>query len=89
MGAIELTPQMIVVLGFLALTIYMFVSEIVRVDVTAITIMILLGITNLFKPGIVVAAFLFSGAVGIVFLVAVLTAVTSRLAVRRTLQQMD
>jgi di/tricarboxylate transporter len=53
MGAIELTPQMIVVLGFLALTIYMFVSEIVRVDVTAITIMILLGITNLFKPGIV------------------------------------
>ena len=29
------------------------------------------------------------GAVGIVFLVAVLTAVTSRLAVRRTLQQMD
>jgi len=48
--ALELTPQMMLVLGILAFTIYMFVSEIVRVDVAAIIIMILLGLTNLFQP---------------------------------------
>ena len=47
--ALELTPQMMLVLAILAFTIYMFVSEIVRVDVAAIIIMILLGLTNLFQ----------------------------------------
>jgi len=47
---IELTPQMMLVLGILALTIYLFVSEVVRVDVTAIVIMVVLGLTELFQP---------------------------------------
>ncbi len=51
--ALELTPQMILVMGILGLTMFMFISEIVRVDVAAIIIMILLGLTNLFEPVVV------------------------------------
>jgi di/tricarboxylate transporter len=47
---IELTPQMILVMGILALTMFLFVSEVVRVDVTAVVIMVLLGLTELFQP---------------------------------------
>lgn len=43
MEALGLTLEMVVVLGVLALTIFLFVSEIVRVDVAAIIIMVLLG----------------------------------------------
>ncbi len=43
MEALGLTLEMIVVLGVLALTVILFVSEIVRVDVAAIIIMVLLG----------------------------------------------
>jgi di/tricarboxylate transporter len=49
-AATTLTPQMVLVLAILGLTIYMFVTEIVRVDVTAIVIMTLVGLTNLFRP---------------------------------------
>ena len=48
---ILLTTEMMVVLAFLALTIYLFVSEIVSVDVAAILIMVLLGLTAL-VPGL-------------------------------------
>ncbi len=44
---VTLTPEIMWVLGILALTIYLFVSEIVRVDVTAITIMVLLGLSGI------------------------------------------
>lgn len=47
---ITLTPEMIWVLGIIAFTIFLFVSEIVRVDVAAVSIMILLGLTALFAP---------------------------------------
>ncbi len=47
---IELTPQMMLVMGILALTMFLFVSELVRVDVTAVVIMVLLGLTELFQP---------------------------------------
>jgi len=47
---IELTPQMILVMGIVALTMFLFVSELVRVDVTAVVIMVLLGLTELFQP---------------------------------------
>ena len=47
---IELTPQMILVMGILALTMFLFISELVRVDVTAVVIMVLLGLTELFQP---------------------------------------
>lgn len=50
MEAVTLTPEMIAVLGFLGLTILLFVLEIVRVDVAAIIIMILLGAAS-YVPG--------------------------------------
>ena len=43
MEALGLTLEMTVVLGILALTVFLFVSEIVRVDVAAIIVMVLLG----------------------------------------------
>ncbi|MEM7506964.1 MAG: SLC13 family permease [Pseudomonadota bacterium] len=43
MEALGLTFEMVMVLGVLALTMFLFVSEIVRVDVAAIIIMVLLG----------------------------------------------
>ena len=43
MEALGLTLEMMVVLGVLGLTVFLFVSEIVRVDVAAIIIMVLLG----------------------------------------------
>lgn len=48
---LTLTPQMMVVLGLLAFTIYLFVSEIVPVDVAAIIVMVLLGLLTL-VPGL-------------------------------------
>ncbi|MEM7294229.1 MAG: SLC13 family permease, partial [Pseudomonadota bacterium] len=48
---ILLTPEMMVVMGFLALTVFFFVSEIVPVDVAAILVMVLLGLTSL-VPGL-------------------------------------
>lgn len=59
----ELTTEMMWVLGFLALTIYLFVSEVVRVDVAAILVMVLLGLTTVvpFVPPLVDTAHLFDG----------------------------
>ena len=49
--ALTLTPQMMVVLGLLAFTIFLFVSEIVTVDVAAVTVMVVLGLLTL-VPGL-------------------------------------
>ena len=49
--ALTLTNEMMVVLGFLAFTIYLFVFEVVRVDVAAVIVMVLLGLTAL-VPGL-------------------------------------
>jgi len=59
----ELTTEMMWVLGFLAFTIYLFVSEIVRVDVAAILVMVLLGLTTVvpFAPPLVDVKHLFDG----------------------------
>ncbi len=59
----ELTTEMMWVLGFLAFTIFLFVSEIVRVDVAAILIMVLLGLTTVvpFVPALVDPNTLFDG----------------------------
>ncbi|MEO1140090.1 MAG: SLC13 family permease, partial [Pseudomonadota bacterium] len=46
MEVIELTLQMSVVLALLAFTIFLFVSEIVRIDLAAILIMVLLGLLS-------------------------------------------
>ncbi|MFV2059865.1 MAG: SLC13 family permease [Gammaproteobacteria bacterium] len=47
----ELTLEMIWVLAILAFTIYLFVSEVVRVDIAAIIVMIFLGLTSVI-PGV-------------------------------------
>lgn len=59
----ELTTDMMWVLAVLALTIYLFVSEIVRVDVAAILVMVILGLTTVvpFVPPLVDVAHLFDG----------------------------
>jgi di/tricarboxylate transporter len=48
---LSLTPQMVVILLLLGFTIYLFVSEIVRIDVAAVSIMVLLGLLGL-VPGL-------------------------------------
>jgi len=45
-----LTTEMVVVLAILALTMYLFISEIVRVDVAAIAVMVLLGLISYLWP---------------------------------------
>ena len=55
-GSIAFTQDMLAVLLVLGLTIYLFASEIVRVDVAAIVIMLLVGAT-----GVVPAAHVFDG----------------------------
>ena len=45
--ASTLTPEIILVLGLLFFTVYLFVSEVVRIDVAAVTIMVLLGLTTM------------------------------------------
>jgi len=52
---VELSTEMMWVLGILAFTIYLFVSEIVRVDVAAILVMVLLGLTTVIPDSVVPA----------------------------------
>lgn len=61
--AVPITPEMMVVLGLLALTVILFISEIVRLDVAAISILVLLGLFSLIPAleGMVEPARLFSG----------------------------
>jgi len=62
---LTLTTEMIWVMAFLAFTIYLFVSEIVRVDVAAVLVMVLLGLTTIIPdhivPSLVDANQLFDG----------------------------
>ncbi|MBT0956387.1 SLC13 family permease [Alphaproteobacteria bacterium KMM 3653] len=51
MEALVLTTEMMVVLGVLALTVLMFVTEVFRIDLTAILIMVLLGVLS-YLPGL-------------------------------------
>jgi di/tricarboxylate transporter len=48
---LTLTPQMMFVLGLLGLTIVLFAFEIIRIDMAAILVMLLLGLTSLI-PGL-------------------------------------
>ena len=47
---LQLTSEMVAVIAILLLTVYLFAFEVVRVDVAAISIMVLLGLTSLI-PG--------------------------------------
>jgi di/tricarboxylate transporter len=60
---LTLTTEMMVVLGLLAFTIYLFVSEIVSVDVAAILVMVILGLLTMVPGlgGIADTAHLFDG----------------------------
>ena len=51
MGAPELTPDMIAVLCLLGFTVFLFVTEVVRVDLAALLVMVLLGLLSFF-PGL-------------------------------------
>lgn len=51
METLTLTYEMTVVLGLLALTVFLFVSEIVRIDLAAVVIMVLLGALS-YLPGL-------------------------------------
>ena len=51
MDAIALTFDMGVVLGLLAFTVFLFVSEIVRIDVAAVLVMVMLGALS-YLPGL-------------------------------------
>ena len=53
MDSIALTTEMIWVMAILAFTIYLFVSEVVRVDVAAILVLVILGLTTLFPHHLV------------------------------------
>jgi len=62
-AASTLTPEIIFVLGLLALTVFLFVSEIVRIDVAGVTIMVILGLSTTL-PGlqpVITSAELFDG----------------------------
>ncbi|WP_217884345.1 SLC13 family permease [Thioflexithrix psekupsensis] len=50
MGDLTITTEMVIVLCILALTMYLFISEIVRVDVAAVSIMVLLGMISYVWP---------------------------------------
>ena len=47
---LQLTGDMVLVLALLGLTIFAFVTEIVRIDIAAVTIMVLIGLLGL-VPG--------------------------------------
>lgn len=51
MDVVVLTTEMAVVLGLLGFTVFLFVSEILRVDLSAILVMIILGLLS-FLPGL-------------------------------------
>ena len=51
MDPIILTTEMIVMLGLLSLTVFLFVSEIIRLDLAAISILVLLGCLS-YMPGL-------------------------------------
>ena len=56
-----LTPEIIWVLGILTLTIALFVSEIVRVDVAAISVMVVLALSSTIGPQLIRPEDVFSG----------------------------
>ena len=62
-GPIAFTPEMLMVLGILAVAVWLFAFEIVRVDLAALIVLVLIGLTTLIPdyPGLVEAHLLFSG----------------------------
>lgn len=65
-ATLSLTPSMIAVLGVLALTLLLFASEIVRVDVAAVLVMVLLGLSGLVGPEEVFSGFASNAVISII-----------------------
>ncbi len=59
--SLTLTNDMMIVLGILAFTVFLFVSEIVRVDVAAIIVMVIVGVVSYFHTPLVEINHLFDG----------------------------
>lgn len=51
MDAIEFTTEMAIVLGLLGFTVFLFVSEIIRIDLAALLVLVLVGILS-YVPGL-------------------------------------
>ena len=61
-----LTLDMVLVLIILVATIIMFVTEVVRIDVTAILVLVVIGLLGLIEPGDVLAGFSSNAVVAII-----------------------
>ena len=63
MESVALTYEMIAVLAILGLTVFLFAFEIVRVDVAALVVLVILGLSSLFPgyDGLVAPGDLFNG----------------------------
>ena len=51
MEALTFTTEMAVVMGLLAFTVFLFVSEIVRIDLAAVIVLVLVGLLS-YVPGL-------------------------------------
>src|SRR6056297_1485036 len=78
-----LTPDMLLVLAVLAGTVALFVTEVVRIDVAAILVMVVVGLTGLVPAGDVFAGFS-SNAVISIIAVMILGAGLDRVGVMRS-----
>ncbi len=61
MEDLTLTNDMMIVLGILGFTVFLFVSEVVRVDVAAVMVMVIVGVTSYFHTPLVDINHLFDG----------------------------
>jgi di/tricarboxylate transporter len=61
-----LTPDMITVLAILVVAVVLFVTEIVRIDVAAVTIMVVVGVTGLVPASEVFAGFASNAVISII-----------------------
>lgn len=62
----EPTPEMFLVIGVLVTTIVLFVTEVVRIDVAAILVMVALGLLGLVEPGQLFAGFSSNAVISII-----------------------
>jgi hypothetical protein len=51
METIEFTTEMAVVLGLLGLTVFLFVSEVIRIDLAALLVLVIVGMMS-YVPGL-------------------------------------
>jgi len=57
LGPIDITPEICQVLGILAITVFLFVTNFVRVDVVAVLVLVMIGVARLLPPEQLFAGF--------------------------------